>query len=123
MVFYILIVFILLFSFIFIYKDMNKNREVKQMEYQPEDVKQNQELPNIGQQMIMEECQNGAEEICYTKKGCRGKRICISGIWSECYENKICQPGKKVICLLDGCNFGYKTCNECGDGWSECLPK
>ncbi|MCX8163727.1 MAG: hypothetical protein N3D10_04220 [Candidatus Micrarchaeota archaeon] len=69
---------------------------------------------------IYKECQEGQEQECFVENNCKGKKICIEGIWTKCYQTKICVPGKKILCSLDGCSFGYKTCNSCGDGWSEC---
>ncbi|MCM8831426.1 MAG: hypothetical protein NC918_04475 [Candidatus Omnitrophica bacterium] len=98
----------------------NENKE-KQL---PEDIKQwtGKEQDKKLEQEIIKECLQGEKKNCYLDDGCKGEQICIDGSWSECYLKKICQPNKKIPCNLDGCSFGYKTCNECGDGWSECLP-
>lgn len=69
------------------------------------------------------ECTDGETKECELGD-CGGAISCIGGAWGECVPKKrICVPGKVVGCTLDSCNFGYKVCNECGTGFSECMAE
>lgn len=69
------------------------------------------------------ECISGQEKPCF-EGGCEGKNECEGGRWGRCIlPKKICQPGTKSGCNLDGCKFGYSTCNSCGSAFGPCLPK
>lgn len=73
------------------------------------------------EQTKKQECVDGQTISCVDEKNCPGKKTCVLGTWLNCYVERICTPKEKKICALgDGCNFGYKECNECGTGWSEC---
>jgi hypothetical protein len=67
------------------------------------------------------ECTSRETKAC-ERGECGGTIYCIGGTWGECVQKKrICVPGKKVGCTLDSCSFGYRICNGCGTGFSECL--
>ncbi|MFA6328794.1 MAG: hypothetical protein WCY41_05095 [Candidatus Micrarchaeia archaeon] len=68
------------------------------------------------------ECEGDGAAVC-VKNGCPGTRQCSGGVFSECaLQKKVCSPGEKVGCSLNGCSFGHITCNQCGTGFGKCLP-
>ena len=68
------------------------------------------------------QCDGNQTEQC-TANGCEGFRICSNGVFSICIiPRKVCVPGEKIGCSVDGCAFGHATCNPCGSGFGECLP-
>lgn len=68
------------------------------------------------------ECTEG-ENITCTLGNCTGYRVCELGEWSECRFERICVPGSLVPCTENYCAVGYKICNECGTGFSECAKR
>jgi len=69
------------------------------------------------------ECLLGQEINCGEGE-CEGKKTCEGGRWGRCVlPKKVCLPGSRAGCNLDGCKFGYSTCNKCGSGFGPCLPK
>ncbi len=69
--------------------------------------------------VVIPECSQGTNTTCILGT-CMGYRVCESGEWSECKMNRICIPGEIKPCIENYCAKGYKTCNECGTGYSEC---
>jgi hypothetical protein len=68
------------------------------------------------------ECGEGDSQACVVGK-CNGTRTCYGGRWGGCIQpKKVCPPGQRMGCSVDGCNFGYAFCNECGSGFGPCLP-
>jgi len=69
-------------------------------------------------------CSEGGEKACTQASGCDGKMVCVGGQWSGCVRyDAICEPGKEGACTFSnaaGCQFGKRTCNKCGTGWSAC---
>jgi hypothetical protein len=93
----------------------NKNNEVQNLNNYGD--MENTKITNTKKQ----NCINGQKESCELEDGCIGERVCIEGIWSECYKIYNCEPNKKVPCIIPNeCVFGYKICDRCGSGWSEC---
>jgi len=87
-----------------------------------EDNFENQENKEKTQQTQEKECLEGEVKNC-TYQNCPGKMICEGGKFSSCViAQKICKSGDKVGCLIDGCKFGYRICNECGQ-YGECIIK
>lgn len=80
------------------------------------------EVPIISFQNTIQEkeCEEGEIATC-VKDGCDGTMECINGKFSSCSIEKICVPGSKIGCAMDSCTTGYKTCNECGTGYGECI--
>ncbi len=69
-------------------------------------------------------CNDGEQSQCSDSLGCNGQRICIRGVWTGCTIKELCTPGSKTACVENFCSTGYKICNECGTGYSECIrPK
>ena len=67
------------------------------------------------------ECENGAVSDCEAD-GCPGKKVCQEGFFSDCnIGRKICVPGQRIGCSIDGCRFGYTVCNKCGSGFGGCV--
>ncbi|MBI2079208.1 hypothetical protein HYT84_00460 [Candidatus Micrarchaeota archaeon] len=66
------------------------------------------------------EC-TGSESSSCNIGSCSGKKTCINGKFSECSLEIICTPGSQASCVENACANGYKTCNECGTGYSECI--
>ncbi|MEM3422360.1 MAG: hypothetical protein QXF35_03490 [Candidatus Bilamarchaeaceae archaeon] len=66
-------------------------------------------------------CVNNSTKICYIGK-CEGQKICNNGRWSDCTITFLCVPGSISNCVLNNCVRAYKVCNECGTGYSECIP-
>ena len=70
--------------------------------------------------VLAREC-NGDETKECEKDGCTGARKCAGGIFLECaLPKKVCYPGEKVGCSINGCSFGYMTCNQCGTSFGKC---
>ncbi len=70
---------------------------------------------------LEKECEKGERQNC-TSGNCPGVQECFNGIYGACIlPEKICVPGEKIGCSLDGCKFGYSTCNDCGTGFGKCL--
>ena len=70
--------------------------------------------------IIIPKCTEGTNMSC-TLGTCTGYRVCESGEWSECRFERICVPGSVAPCIENYCAVGYKTCNECGTGYGECI--
>ncbi len=68
------------------------------------------------------ECDENATRNCYVG-GCPGEQRCVNGRWSGCYLNIVCIPGAVAPCVVDYCARTYKICNECGSGYSDCMPR
>ncbi|MEM4366549.1 MAG: hypothetical protein QW035_00235 [Candidatus Anstonellales archaeon] len=66
------------------------------------------------------ECNEGEVKECL-KGDCVGSTYCYNGKWGPCIIPHVCKPGSTVGCYVKGCGAGYKTCNECGSGYSECF--
>lgn len=73
----------------------------------------------IRRPIVIPECRDGDNTTCVLGN-CSGYRVCESGEWSECRFERICIPGSLEPCTEKYCPVGYKTCNECGTGYSEC---
>ncbi len=68
------------------------------------------------------ECEDGAVKNC-SIGGCGGLQECANGAYGGCVLRKrACAEGDAVGCNLDGCQFGYSTCNNCGQ-FGPCAPK
>jgi len=65
-------------------------------------------------------CIDGTNQTCNAGK-CDGVRVCKNGKLGNCFVIKNCVPGAKISCGPHGCATGYKTCNECGTGYGECV--
>lgn len=71
---------------------------------------------------LARECAEGEKKACM-KDGCGGTALCENGRFSPCVlPPQACLPGQRVGCPLDGCSFGYRTCNSCGTGYGPCRP-
>ncbi|VVC01339.1 Uncharacterised protein [uncultured archaeon] len=69
------------------------------------------------------ECQGGENRSCIVGS-CQGMQHCFDGFYGDCgLPPRICDPGERIGCSIDGCHFGYATCNECGSGFGACLPR
>jgi len=69
-------------------------------------------------------CNGSDRSPCVDSLGCSGERICVRGAWTGCINKKVCNPGERSNCIENFCSTGYKICNECGTGYSECIhPK
>lgn len=72
---------------------------------------------------VQTECNDGENRSC-TAGDCDGTQECRVGAWDACrLPQKKCVPGEKVGCSVDSCKFGYRTCNSCGTGFGQCLPR
>ena len=70
--------------------------------------------------VLARECAGNETKEC-EKNDCPGARRCAGGIFSECIlPKKVCYPGEKVGCSINGCSFGYITCNQCGTSFGKC---
>lgn len=94
---------LILFSILFLLPMMQKKENTKTMETKDE------------------MCANGTMKECYIGK-CKGESICKDGEWTECTLNIICMPNSIKPCIVNYCARTYQVCNECGTGYSECLP-
>ena len=66
------------------------------------------------------QCEGNQTSEC-EKEGCPGIRKCAGGVFSSCtLPKKVCSPGERVGCSIDGCSFGYIICNQCGTGFGKC---
>ena len=73
--------------------------------------------------VLVPEC-NGADTKPCLMGNCPGTQACSGGFYGECTQPPLaCNPGDKVGCSVDGCRFGYATCNDCGSGFGPCLPR
>lgn len=68
----------------------------------------------------IKECQEGDLKNC-TLGACSGFSYCKEGKWGYCEIPMVCKPGSVVGCYKEGCGAGYKTCNECGTGYYDCV--
>ncbi|MCX6772061.1 MAG: hypothetical protein NTX79_08505 [Candidatus Micrarchaeota archaeon] len=70
--------------------------------------------------VLARECAGNEAKEC-EKNGCPGAQECAGGIFSDCaLPKKVCSPGEKVGCSINGCSFGYITCNPCGTSFGKC---
>ncbi|MFA6214340.1 MAG: hypothetical protein WC717_03615 [Candidatus Micrarchaeia archaeon] len=68
------------------------------------------------------ECRGNGTSKCEIN-GCPGSRECAGGRFLECaLPKRVCSPGERVGCSIDGCSFGYMACNQCGTSFGKCLP-
>ena len=78
---------------------------------------------NVSFSVVVRECSDGQVQECYSD-GCQGNETCFGGSWGDCVlPRKVCSPGQKIGCSLDGCHFGYSVCNGCGSGFGPCMPE
>jgi len=68
---------------------------------------------------VDKECTEGDTKNCVLD-GCDGLIYCNDGKWSNCFIEKVCKPGSQKGCF-EGCFGGYMTCNECGNGYEDCI--
>ena len=72
--------------------------------------------------VVAPECQGDANRSCMVGN-CPGTQACSGGFYSGCQAPpRVCEPGETIGCSIDGCHFGYATCNGCGSGFGQCLP-
>ena len=72
--------------------------------------------------VLKKECAEGQVKEC-GEGNCTGNQTCRRGLWGGCeLQRKVCVPGQKIGCGLDGCHFGYAACNDCGNAFGPCLP-
>lgn len=68
-------------------------------------------------------CEQGQTKDCITTNQCDGKQTCKNNEWATCKTNPIiCKPNTRTGCSLNSCEFGMKTCNQCGTSYSSCQP-
>ena len=78
---------------------------------------------NVSFSVVAPECGDGQVQRC-NSGGCSGNETCFGGNWGDCVlPRKVCLPGQKIGCSLDGCHFGYSACNGCGSGFGPCMPQ
>jgi hypothetical protein len=65
-------------------------------------------------------CKDNENKTCFVGK-CSGSIYCRSGEWSTCIVDRICVPGSTKPCVENYCAYGYKTCDECGTGYGQCV--
>lgn len=76
---------------------------------------------NVSFSVQERECDDGQVDSC-SEGMCTGNKSCRGGRWGGCIMPKrVCPPGQKIGCSIDGCNFGYTTCNACGSGFGNCI--
>lgn len=66
------------------------------------------------------ECAGNETRQCEVN-GCAGRQACQYSAWGVCSFSKVCVPGERISCSLNGCSFGYRVCNDCGSGFGDCL--
>jgi len=77
---------------------------------------------SLAVEVLPRECEGSQAASCFVG-GCEGVRRCSGGMYSGCLlPRKVCVPGEKIGCSIDGCKFGHAECNACGSGFGECLP-
>jgi hypothetical protein len=78
---------------------------------------------NVSFSVVAPQCSGGQVQQC-NSEGCPGTETCFGGNWGDCVlPRKVCSPGQKIGCSLDGCHFGYSACNQCGSGFGPCMPE
>lgn len=78
---------------------------------------------NLSFLVAVRECIGNQTRSC-AAGACLGTQECAGGIYGECIiPPRICTPGVRIGCSLDGCHFGYAACNGCGNGFGPCLPR
>ncbi len=69
---------------------------------------------------VARQCDEGGEQDCKIGS-CTGRQACAAGRFGNCVlPKKVCVPGTKTGCTLNSCQFGYRICNDCGTGYSDC---
>ena len=66
-------------------------------------------------------CADGEVRPC-ASGDCEGTSTCVKGVWGGCRWEQVCAPGLREPCIIQGCAYAVRECNECGTGWSECHP-
>lgn len=69
-----------------------------------------------------DECALDSTINCTNSGGCSGYKMCRDGKWGECIVRKICSPGDRTGCFVNGCTTGHSTCNACGTAYENCTP-
>lgn len=65
-------------------------------------------------------CTDGSSRQC-SVGNCTGISACSDADWGPCKLERVCNPLEQVPCIQGGCAKGYKVCNGCGTGYSDCV--
>jgi hypothetical protein len=67
------------------------------------------------------ECAGNETRACQID-ACPGEERCLGGYFGPCNTPRnVCNPGQRIACNIDGCEFGYRICDACGTGFGGCL--
>ena len=91
----------------------------KSQQIEPQPVRE-ADISGVLPKPLPAECVEGETKKCMLDNGCAGEIVCYGTRWSDCVAKRVCRPGRVAPCALNSCDFGLRTCNECGNGWSEC---